>query len=195
MILYGKLGSVILVHKQNKGINMNKNKELLPYYIEASKRVNYNPITGDMTWLNPHTNRVKIGQIVGSINKGGYRVMSVSLNGTYRYLKVSRLAWYITYNELPEVVDHIDGNKNHDAIDNLRSCTLQENQFNRSKTSSNTSGYKGVYWHKSNKKYFASIKLGGKKIHLGTFNCPKEASEVYESKAKELFGDFYRSPK
>ena len=56
------------------------------------------------------------------------------------------------------------------------------------KSSHNTSGYKGV--SKRNNKWSASIHKDNQKIHLGYFHTAKEAAKAYDTKAKELFGEF-----
>jgi len=88
------------------------------------------------------------------------------------------------------LVDH----KNHDTLDNrrvnLRLATRTQNAANKKIPSNNTSGFKGVSWHKRNKKFRASVMLSYKEIHLGYFDDPKEGAKAYNKKAKELFGEF-----
>ena len=50
----------------------------------------------------------------------------------------------------------------------------------------NTTGYKGVSYHKSGKKYEAYIHYEGKKHHLGYFDTAEQAAEAYDKKAKEI---------
>lgn len=90
------------------------------------------------------------------------------------------------------LVDHINGNGLDNRRCNLRIVTKSENQKNRGNNKNNTSGYKGVSYHKLKKKYISVIGFNGKKIFLGYFKNPKQASKVYNKKAKELFGKFYR---
>ena len=87
-------------------------------------------------------------------------------------------------------VDHI----NHDTLDNrkenLRLCTNSENSQNQGKRINNTSGFKGVHWHKRDKRWCADIRVNGKRIHLGLFLTPEEAYEAYCKAALELHGEF-----
>jgi hypothetical protein len=62
---------------------------------------------------------------------------------------------------------------------------------NTCKPKSNTTGYKGVSFHKRAKKYHAQIRTDGKLKHLGLFKTAEKASKVYEAKAKEIHGQFY----
>jgi len=89
-------------------------------------------------------------------------------------------------------VDHINGNGLDNRRENLRVCTHAENQRNRRKNKDNTSGFKGVFWHKNRKRYQAQIKICGKKIHLGYFLDPAEAAHAYDEAAKKYFGEFAR---
>ena len=164
-----------------------KNSELLPYYKEAKKGLNYNPDTGIFTrWIESK----QCYKTEGHAHRG-YLSISITIDNNQKNLLAHRIAWFITYNKLPNIVDHINHKKSDNRINNLRECTKQQNGFNRGKQLNNTSGYKGVTWNKVSGKYLAKIWLSGKTINLGMFACPKEASEVYESKAKELFGEFY----
>jgi hypothetical protein len=89
-------------------------------------------------------------------------------------------------------IDHIDGNKLNNKIENLRLASTQENSFNRGKQSNNTSGYKGVFWDKTNQKWKAQTRQKGRTKSLGYFKTPEEASKVYESYTKILHGEFFK---
>ncbi len=54
----------------------------------------------------------------------------------------------------------------------------------------NTSGYRGVTWHKRMMKFQAKITFRGKCYHLGTFSDPKEASEAYQAARNRLHKEF-----
>jgi hypothetical protein len=88
------------------------------------------------------------------------------------------------------LVDHI----NHDRLDNrkenLRVCIHAENIRNQLTRSTNTSGYKGVTWHKKYKRWQAQIGYNGKVITIGRFKNKKDAALAYNKKALELFGEF-----
>ncbi len=69
-------------------------------------------------------------------------------------------------------------------------CTNQQNQFNSKKQSNNTSGFKGVSWHKSKNKWVAHIRFFGQLFHLGYFTCLMAAARAYDRKAMEIYGGF-----
>ena len=88
------------------------------------------------------------------------------------------------------IIDHINRNPLDNRRCNLRYATKQQNNFNSSIRKDNTSGYRGVIWNKQVKKWHVQIAHNKKRIYLGCFNSIKEASEVYKSKAVELFGEY-----
>jgi hypothetical protein len=88
--------------------------------------------------------------------------------------------------------DHIDGNGLNNRESNLRSATHTQNMCNRGKQRNNTSGFKGVYFHKRARRWAAQIKLNQRWIYLGLFDEPEEAAHVYDAAALKYFGEFAR---
>jgi len=87
-------------------------------------------------------------------------------------------------------IDHINGNPLDNRKSNLRICTHTENMRNRGANKNNTSGYKGVGWHKKGKKWGATIKHNYKSVYIGLYEDKEEAARAYDKKAKELHGEF-----
>lgn len=89
-------------------------------------------------------------------------------------------------------VDHISHITLDNRKSNLRICTNTQNRRNRIKSNIKqySSIYKGVDWNKKSNKWRARINFNKKAIHLGLFNSEIEAAKAYDSKAKELFGEF-----
>jgi len=90
----------------------------------------------------------------------------------------------------PLEVDHIDREQ---TLDNRRSnlrVTLDQNQQNTSKQKNNTSGYKGVSWHKFSGKWRAQISHRDKLIHGGLFDCPVAAAAFYNWMALQFHDEF-----
>lgn len=89
-------------------------------------------------------------------------------------------------------VDHIDGNGLNNQKANLRLCTQSQNMANRIRlNSNNTSGFRGVSFHKKTGKFRARIRFRMELIELGEFTDKDSASVAYENAAKEYFGDFF----
>ena len=78
-----------------------------------------------------------------------------------------------------QLVDHT----NRDTLDNRKTnimiCTKKQNQTNQKLRIDNTSGYKGVSWHKISSKWKAEISHLGEGIHLGLFRTKKDAAKAY----------------
>jgi hypothetical protein len=91
--------------------------------------------------------------------------------------------------------DHRDLNPLNNCRDNLREATQADNGRNRGRNRNNTSGYKGVWWHKRNRRWIADIKVNRQKFHLGTFLTAIEAARAYNKAAETHFGEFaYLNP-
>jgi hypothetical protein len=152
--------------------------------------LHYNPETGVLTWLpregsNSFNSRCA-GKIAGSICPTGYLMIRIYNVQTSAH----RLAYLFMEGRLPKCIDHKNGNKSDNSWLNLRECTYSENLRNTGKKSHNTSGYKGVIWHKRCGKWHSRVGFNRKKHHIGYFNTPEEAARAYDKKAIELHGEF-----
>lgn len=151
--------------------------------------LHYDQLTGDWHWLKRLAWRVDIGMPAGSINAIGYR--QIGVDGTV-YL-AHRLAWFYMTGRWPlNEIDHRDLNKSNCSWENLRLADHSENASNVIKRANNSSGFKGVWGRRGC--WTAELKSKGKKIYLGQFETPEEASAAYEAAAKRTFGEFYREP-
>jgi hypothetical protein len=91
-----------------------------------------------------------------------------------------------------EQVDHINMNTLDNRRKNLRVVSHSQNNMNRRRQSNDTTGYKGVSWDRTKKRFMVQIRKDKKKYHLGYFNTVEEAYAAYCEKAKELHGEFVR---
>ena len=91
-------------------------------------------------------------------------------------------------------VDHIESEKTLDnRRSNLRIATDAEQNMNKSKFITNTTGFKGVTRVKGSNLYVSQIGSNGKKIHLALSEDPKVAYYAYCKAAKKYHGDFART--
>lgn len=123
---------------------------------------------------------------------GYYQTCLFTEDHNSKFLYVHRLvAQYFCVNIIgSDFVDHIDNNRTNNYYKNLRWCTIQQNNQNKSKQKNTTSVYKGVCFFKKTNKWMAYIKVDNKTMHLGYFIIESEAAEAYNQKAAELFKDF-----
>lgn len=104
--------------------------------------------------------------IVGTKNHYGYLQVSIK-NKQY---KVHRLIWLWHYGYMSEnSIDHINGDKLDNRIENLREINHQCNIINTGNHKNNTSGIKGVKLNKKTNKWQANIIMDGKEIYLGLY--------------------------
>lgn len=89
-----------------------------------------------------------------------------------------------------ERVDHENGNGLSCWRGNLRLATSVENAGNKRMSKNNTSGFKGVTYHKRNKRWQAQIGMNGKTRVLGYFDTPELAHEAYLEAAISYFGPY-----
>ena len=90
------------------------------------------------------------------------------------------------------VTDHIDSDGLNNRRVNLRLATRAQNNRNKRIQSRNTSGFKGVTWHKDRGKWRADIMLNGGAKFLGHFNDPELAHLAYCEASTKLHGEFAR---
>lgn len=98
-----------------------------------------------------------------------------------------RLCWLYSYGELPDTIDHINGDGSDNRIENLRNVTQKENNRNTSIGVNNTSGYVGVCMDNRSGKWMAYIKVDGKFKNLGYFESKYDA-HLARKEADDLYG-------
>ena len=114
-------------------------------------------------------NNAKKGAESGGKTTDGYR--AVKVNGKKH--QTHRLIWIMHNGDIPEglYIDHKNGIKTDNRIENLRVVNHQQNHFNRTKA-------KGYSWNKQSQKYEAQICVDGVKKHLGYFDLEEDAKEA-----------------
>lgn len=143
----------------------------------------YRPTTGFFVWTK-NASKDLVGKIAGRLS-GGYR--QIVIHGrTYR---AHRLAWFYVHGDWPNAIDHANGNRDDNRLENLRVATPSQNGANMRMPPTNTSGVKGVS-RRPNGKFAASITVSGKTHFLGEFKTIESAAEAYLAAAKKFQGEF-----
>ena len=161
----------------------------------------YEPDTGVLTWrIRPdnHFHSVgiarrvnrKAGKPVGT-NSDGYLKFSLTYKGDRISMHVHRVVYYMSTGELPDNIDHIDGDRSNNRLANLRAATNAENRCNTGVRRHNKLGVKGVQ-RTPHGRYQARISLNKKHIYLGTFSDIESASAAYLHAAINHRGEFAR---
>lgn len=146
--------------------------------------LDYDPATGKFWWKDE----------AGTVTGHGYRYIRV--NGKMRL--AHRMAWAFHYGEEPGgLVDHINGDRLDNRIENLRMATYSQNSANAKRHSRNTSGLKGaskvIKKGRWTGRWQASITFQRKQINLGYFGTKEEAHEAYMDAARKYQGLFANS--
>jgi hypothetical protein len=148
--------------------------------------LSYNTETGVFTWRVSTNNRIRVGQVAGVLHDGYVRVAVAK----HRHL-AHVLAWLHHYGRWPaDQIDHINGDPSDNRIANLRECSHAQNAQNRKRRIDNASGFKGV--HGCRQGWRATLRRGGRLMHLGYFKTPEAAHDAYLAAAEQHFGEFAR---
>lgn len=130
----------------------------------------FNYESGQLIWkVDRHSNKVK-GRPFGRVEKKGYVSGRID-NGMY---KAHRLIWIYFNGEIPYglQIDHINGIKDDNKIENLRLVTHTQNRHNTTK-------HDGCYFNNRNKKWTSQIGINGTRYHIGDFSTKQEAQKMH----------------
>lgn len=144
----------------------------------------YDPVSGEFRWLNPPAKaRRYIGERAGTLTARGY--VRIKVDG--RLYAAHRLAWLFSYGFWPEnQIDHINGVRHDNRIENLRDVSARVNSQNRRRANANnSSGLLGV--SKSRNRFQALIRdESGHMTYLGKFDSAEAAHDAYLSAKDRL---------
>lgn len=133
-----------------------------------------------------YKNKVRPWRVAASNHSRGY--LTASLNGKSWY--VHRLVYFMHTGVIPKQIDHINRIKTDNRIENLREATGSQNIANTKIRIDNTSGCKGVSWHKQFNKWRAYKTVNGVQKSLGLFEKKEDAALAAKQARIDLYGDF-----
>lgn len=144
---------------------------------QLKKLLHYCPQTGLFTRLK-NAGRHKAGVVVGGKPSSTLKYVTIYV-ANQRFL-AQKLAWLYVYGELPSTdLDHINGIKTDNRIENLRQVTRAQNMQNVRFHKHNTSGHKGVSWIERLKKWRVYLVVQYKQINIGLFANFDDAVAAY----------------
>ena len=159
---------------------LNMNQKLVAEYFDHKD--------GRLYWKKVmHPNKqYLVGQEVGSIHQTGYR--HVTWQG--KVYKVHRLIYLLEHGYLPKEIDHINGDRQDNRLENLREVTRSQNQYNKPMCKNNTSGSRGVSWHKASKAWVVRVSVNKKSKLIGYFK-DLELADLVGTMAREKYHGQY----
>lgn len=162
------------------------------YYSYLSERLDYDSETGNLVWNDNAYKTVK-GKLAGTLSDKGYlRILTRPKGLSAKCIRSHRFIWWLHNGDIPEgmVIDHIDGNRTNNRIENLRLATEQENHCNQLPTIKNTSGARGVHFDKRTGKWLVKVGCKGKCYYYGCHDDIELASLIAEEARIKLHGEF-----
>lgn len=109
----------------------------------------------------------------------GYNRIKIDKKNISRHRIMGFTFLNLDITDTKQQIDHIDGNRINNNLDNLRVVNQQQNNWNRTKA-------KGYYWRKRAKKWISHIIINYKSIHLGCFDNEDDARNAY-LEAKKIY--------
>lgn len=158
-------------------------------YEEIAEYLSYDFRTGIFCWVKKPCRAVRVGTVAGTVASNGY--LRIVFRGRAFY--GHRLAWLLFFGWLPIEVDHRNGDRFDNRLDNLRLASRSQQGANTKRPSDNTSGVKGVSFDSRRQKYRAYYDKDGRHVFLGYFLSLEQAAAVRAAAFEDAFGSFARA--
>jgi hypothetical protein len=137
---------------------------------------------GGLYWKSTTSNAIKVGDRAGYVTSHGYRKIHFLDKQEYEH----RLVYLWHHGYIPKEIDHINGNKLDNRIENLREVTHSQNAMNVKLKKNNTSGVKGVCWDKTRNKWKVKVSINNKTINCGRYD-DFELAELVAIEARDKY--------
>jgi hypothetical protein len=150
---------------------------------ELRRLLNYDPITGALTWRVSNRRR-RAGDAAGYIGYRGY----LYINLGNKQFRGHRLAWAIVTGTWPSEIDHANGDTADNRWSNLREATRSQNCANRRGWGKYLKGVR-----RQDGRWYARIRIDGRMVYLGGYDTEDEAHVAYCAEAERIHGQFMRA--
>lgn len=171
-----------------------KDPKPLPSQAHLQKLLRYEPETGKLYWrertpemFEPTGRTQEHSCNLWNARFAGKEAFRKTLEKGYRAGKIGwesilahRLIWKMVTGDDPNIIDHINGVRSDNRIENLRSVTIAENRRNLAMNRRNTSGHNGVFFDKRSQKWAVVMQIG-------VFDSKEEAAAARKN-AEMLLG-------
>ena len=172
-----------------------------PYYWEMDKAIieyakehlRYERETGKFFWIkvpkrmnNPRI--CSIGREAGVLHHAGY----IKLTLKSKPVVAHRLAWAMFIGDPPPEIDHINGDRADNRLENLRAATRAQNMHNAKTKHLSSSGHKNVQWDSESGKWRVRVRVDGVRHHIGRFSELEDAVDAAQKFMREHHKEFAR---
>lgn len=145
-------------------------------------------LDGHLIWKeDQRANKVK-GKEAGCISSNGYIYICINK----KIYSAHRLVYLYHFGNFDGDIDHINGVRNDNHIENLRIATKHQNRVNSKLFRNNKSQHKNVSWYKIRKQWRVQFAVNGKPTHFGQYNDIDYAIFVADFVRHKLYGEYAR---
>ena len=159
---------------------------------ELKSRFEYHPDGALVRRYGTSGNGNFAGAVIGcqpkTLGNRAHRYTSVKIAG--KSYRLHRLIYMYHHGEVPEQLDHINGDLLDNRIENLRAVTHSQNCMNRKMRKNSTSGIKGVHWNSKKEKWVACVGLNYKSYGAGEFDTKEEPAAAVAKLREKLHGEY-----
>jgi hypothetical protein len=163
------------------------------FEIDVEQGIAYHKPRKEVNSITKAWNAKFAGKRAGSTNVCSYgdAYVRVAFDGQTHGLE--EIIWCVHTGAWPQfTLDHKDGNKRNNKIENLRPATLGQNRANSKKRTDNSTGYIGVIFRKRRQQYVALVKKNGQVFTGGSYTTAIDAARARDKLAVELWGEYAR---
>jgi len=143
----------------------------------------YDPTSGALIWQKKVASKVVVGTAAGCMRPDGY--LCVRCFGCL--MLVHRVVWAMHHGYWPPIeVDHINGIKSDNRIENLRKTTIKQNRQNSKLRWDNSTGEKGITFYPDRGTYLVRIQ----NRYIGRFRSKEDAVDARLREEEKSYGEF-----